>query len=51
MVIVVEVVHDNEEEVVDKVTKMIFCYRGLVHLGSKLLRSEVACEFHQNFDD
>ena len=30
LVIDVEVVHDNEEEVVDKVTKMIFCDRGLV---------------------
>ena len=36
LVIVVEVVHDNEEEVVDKVTKMIFCGRGLVYFGPKL---------------
>ena len=49
--LVIKVVLDNEEEVVDKVTKMLFCYRGLVYFGPKLLRSEVACEFHQKLCD
>ena len=49
--LVIKVVLDNEEEVVDKVTKMIFCDRGLLYLRAKLLRSEVACEFHQNLND
>ena len=34
--LVIKVVLDNEEEVVDKVTKMIFCGRGLVYFGPKL---------------
>ena len=49
--LVIKVVRDNEEEVVDKVTKMFFSYRGLVYFGPKLLRSEVACEFHQKLCD
>ena len=44
-------VMDNEEDVVDKVTKMIFCYRGLEYFGPKLLRSEVASEFRQKLCD
>ena len=49
--LVIKLLLDNEEEVVDKVTKMIFYYRGLVYFGPKLLRPEVACEFHKKLCD